>query len=470
MYKNRYNKIMLRIYNTLSRKIEEFVPIKPSKVGMYTCGPTVYDYQHIGNFRTMVLSDILRRTLEYNQYEVKSVRNITDIDDKIIKNASEKGIPIGEFSKEYTKIFFEDLEKLNILPVGVVTYATEYIPKMIVYIKDLIDKKFAYVEPDGSVYFDIKKFKDYGKLANLDNQKLKTGMRVLSDEYTKDNVQDFALWKATKEGEIQSYDSPWGKGRPGWHIECSVMSQDNLGETLDVHVGGRDLIFPHHENEIAQSEAKTGKKFVNFWVHGEFLNVDSGKMSKSLKNFYTIKDIEAKGFDPLALRYFYLTAHYRTVLNFTWEALESAQNAIRNLKLKIQKLKSISESDLQRGQIGCAGYENDFLEAVNSDLNMPQALAVLWKLVDDPEMPARAILTSLMRFDKVLGLRLDSLTEIGGTLQVSDLPEDIRKLIDEREQLRSEKKFSQADKVREKLEKKGYNLKDTPDGVKLYKN
>ncbi len=424
---------MLKLYNTLSRKIEEFRPINPPEVGMYTCGPTVYDYQHIGNFRTMVLSDLLARVLKYNNYNVKTVRNITDIDDKIIKNASEKQIPIKEYSTKFTKSFLEDSKKLNILASEVTTYATEYVPKIIIYIEDLIKKGFAYRENDGSVYFAISKFKNYGKLSGLDKRELKTGTRVLSDEYSKENIQDFALWKATKPGEIQSYDSPWGKGRPGWHIECSVMSQDNLGENFDLHVGGIDLLFPHHENEIAQSEAKTGQPFVKYWVHGEFLNVDGGKMSKSLKNFYTLQDIIDKGFEPLALRYFYLSAHYRTVLNFTFEALEAAQTALQKLRRKAQNL--ASQEVLLRSY---------FLDAINDDLNMPQALAVAWKTENHDD---------LLEFDKVLGLDLFKENK-------KEIPEEVKKLLAEREKLRGEKKFAEADKIREELEKYGYSAQD----------
>ncbi|MEK7565678.1 MAG: cysteine--tRNA ligase [Patescibacteria group bacterium] len=426
----------MRFYNTLSRKIEEFRPINPPYVGMYTCGPTVYDYQHIGNFRTMMLSDILVRVLKYNGYEVKSVRNVTDIDDKIIAGAAQKNVSISDFSKEFTRVFFEDLEKLNILPVSVNTYATEYIPKMVSYISELLAKGYAYVEDDGSVYFSIAKFPGYGKLSKVNLSGLKTGTRILSDEYTKDLVQDFALWKKMGSKERGGYDSPWGKGRPGWHIECSVMSQDNLGDTFDIHVGGRDLKFPHHENEIAQAEVKTGKPFVNYWVHGEFLNVDGGKMSKSLKNFYTIKDVEEKGFEPLTLRYFYLTAHYRKLLNFTWEALEGAQKALDRLREKYAKL--ASQELLLRDQ---------FLEAINDDLNMPQALAVAWKTESKKD---------LEEFDKVLGLRLGDLRE----LRDMGVPEEIKKLLDEREKLRGKKKFAEADEIRDKIIKKGYAVED----------
>lgn len=459
--------IRMQLYNTLSRKIEEFVPLNPPRVGMYTCGPTVYDFQHIGNFRTMMLSDILYRTLKYNGFEAKSVRNITDIDDKIIKGAKEKNLSIGEYSKEYTRLFFEDTEKLNILPVDVTTYATEYVGKMVEYIKELIEKGYAYVEADRSVYFDISRFSDYGKLSRLDKRSIKSETRVLSDEYTKGNVQDFALWKSVKSDEREGYDSPWGRGRPGWHIECSVMGQDNLGDSFDIHVGGVDLIFPHHENEIAQSEAKTDKPFVKYWVHGEFLNVDGGKMSKSLGNFYTLRDMEKRGFDPLALRYFYLTAHYRTVLNFTWEALGGAQNALDKLRSKIKLLQRANQGVALIAAVGCAGYEGDFLEVINDDLNMPEALAVMWKLVDDASLPAGARLTSLLRMDKVLGLRLDDIQDSG--FEIREVSGKVQKLIDEREKLREKKKFAESDQIREEIERLGYTIGDMPSGARLNK-
>lgn len=437
----------MQLYNTLSRKIEEFVPINPPKVGIYTCGPTVYDYQHIGNFRTMTLSDILFRVLEYNDFEVKSVRNVTDIDDKIIKGASLKSLPIQEYSAEFTRIFFEDLQKLNILPVDITTYATSYVPKMIVYIEDLVAKGFAYVESDGSVYFSIGKFANYGRLSGVERKDLKTGTRVLSDEYDKDNIQDFALWKSVRPDEREGYDSPWGRGRPGWHIECSVMSQDNLGDSFDIHAGGVDLIFPHHENEIAQSEARTGKPFVKYWVHGEFLNVDGGKMSKSRQNFYTLRDIETKGFDPLALRYFYLTAHYRTVLNFTWEALKNAQNSLEKLRNKIRALQRPLQGSTLQMAAGSAENERNFLEAINNDLNMPKALAVAWKTES---------YESLMKIDRVLGLKL------GEVPVEKEVPADVKRMLSQREELRKAGEYAEADKIRDEIVKKGYTVNDEP--------
>lgn len=446
----------MKLHNSLTREVEEFEPIKPPIVGMYTCGPTVHDYQHIGNFRTMVLSDILYRVLTVNGYKVKSVRNITDIDDKIIKKAAQKGLPINEFSKEYSKIFFEDLQKLNVLEVDANPKATEYIKQMIAYNKDLIEKGLAY-EKDGSVYFDISKFKDYGKLSRVDKRELKTDTRVLSDEYTKENVQDFALWKAVKENE-EGFDSPWGRGRPGWHIECSVMSQEHLGETFDIHVGGIDLLFPHHENEIAQSEGKTGKKFVNYFIHGEHMMVDGKKMSKSLNNFYTIKDVEKRGFDPLVLRYLFLTAHYRDSLNFTWDSLKGAQTALdklRNQMFSLRKEEGRTTLSPEK-QKKVEDYRSQFTEAINNDLNTPQALAVLWEVIKS-NIPSTDKFDLVLSFDEVLGLGLAQIKDV--RFKISD---KIQKLVKQREKLRKAGRFEESDRVREKIDSLGHKVQDPP--------
>lgn len=446
---------MLKISNTLTRKVEEFTPLNLPKVGLYVCGPTVYDYQHIGNFRTMILADLLLRTLLANDFQVKSVRNITDIDDKIIKGATEKNLSIEEFSKNYTKKFFEDASSLNILPADVNPKATEHVEKMIKYISELIKKGFAYVEGDGSVYFDISKYPSYGKLSQIEKRELKTGTRILSDEYTKENIQDFALWKAVKANDPVGYDSPWGLGRPGWHIECSVMSQEYLGDSFDLHVGGVDLLFPHHENEIAQAEAKTGKPFVKYFIHGEMLLVEGGKMSKSLKNFYLLKDLEAKGFEPLAYRYLVLTAHYRDQLNFTWESLQAAQNALNNLREQVR------EWD-EPGKI-IKDYLSRFLSHLNDDLNTPQGLALLWEVVKSKITTSEKAAT-LLEMDKVLGLKLDEFIA-----KPTEIPKDIQKLIEERERSRIEKDFSKSDKLRSKIKRLGFKIEDTPFGPKLHR-
>lgn len=443
---------MLNLYNYLTRKIEEFQPLNPPKVGLYTCGPTTYDFAHIGNLRTFIFEDILQRILEENGYEVKRVMNITDIDDKIIKGAKEKGLPIDEFSKPYEQAFFKDLEKLNIKSANVYPKATEHIGHMVKYIEELIKKGLAYVEKDGSVYFDISKFSDYGRLSGIEKRELKSGTRILSDEYSKDDVQDFALWKSVGLDEV-GYGSPWGKGRPGWHIECSVMSQEYLGQTFDIHAGGVDLLFPHHENEIAQSEGKTSHKFVNFFVEGEHLLVSGQKMAKSAGNFYKLQDLEDKGFDLLSFRYLCLTAHYRDKLNFTWESLQSSQNALHNLREIIR--------DWDDPKIGCAQYEQDFVRAINNDLGMPQALAILWDMVRS-DYPTSAKAKTLLEMDKILGLKLDEY--LGKKIRV---PENVMKLVNEREMVRKSGNFKESDKQRLAIKKLGFEVEDTSSGPKV---
>ncbi len=443
---------MLKLFNTLTRNVEEFMPLNPPNVGMYTCGPTVYDFQHIGNFRTMIMSDILYRVLKVSGYNVKSVRNITDIDDKIIKNAALKNLPIDEFSKQFTEAFFNDLEKLNVIPVDVNPKATEHVREMVKYIEILIQKGLAYIK-ENSVYFDISKFPDYGKLSGVKGRTLKTGTRTLSDEYTKDSLQDFALWKSVNPDDQVGYDSPWGRGRPGWHIECSVMSQEYLGDTLDIHVGGVDLLFPHHENEIAQSEGKTGKVFVNFFIHGEMLLVDGGKMSKSLKNFYLLKDLIGRGFDPLAFRYLVLTAHYRDKLNFTWESLQAAQNTLDRIKEKIRAW------ERPKDELGY--YWHTFIEPARTDLNMPPAVAPLHEVLSSDHTTS-SMSKDLLEMDKILGLKLD---EYLGKKTI--VPDNVQKLINEREKFRKSGDFKKSDKLRKEIKNLGFEIEDTSSGPKL---
>lgn len=445
---------MLKLHNTLSRRIEDFTPINPPNVGVYSCGPTVYDFAHIGNLRTYLFEDILQRVLEADGFEVTRVMNITDIEDKIIKKAKDTGVTISEITEPFTKAFFEDLNKLNIRHANVFPKATEHVGKMIKYVEVLIEKGLAYIEEDGSVYFDISKFPSYGKLSQLDKREIKAGARVKADEYSKEDVQDFALWKAVGSDEM-GYDSPWGRGRPGWHIECSVMSQEYLGETFDIHAGAVDLIFPHHENEIAQSEGKTGKEFARFFVEGEHLLVNNQKMAKSLGNFFTLRDIEAQGFDPLVFRYLVLTAHYRDKLNFTWESLKAAQNALDNLREIIR--------DWDEPKVGCAEFEQRFMDSLNNDLNMPQALAIVWEMVKS-DYPTSAKAESLLKMDKVLGLELDKY--LGKKLEI---PEEVQKLINKREQARKSGDFKESDKLRHEIKKLGFEIEDTPAGPKVKK-
>ncbi len=440
----------MKLYNSLSKKVEEFIPINPPNVGMYTCGPTVYDRMHIGNLRTFVLSDTLYRVLTYNGYKVKSIQNITDIDDKIIKRATEEGSTIKSIANRFTDHFIKDVNDLNILwQKGKQPTPTEYIDKAIIpFIKALLDKKVAYIK-EGSVYFDISKFANYGELSGVDKRELKTGTRTLSDNYTKDDVQDFALWKSVPDDGTERFDSSWSKGRPGWHIECSAMSQAILGDQFDIHVGGVDLLFPHHENEIAQSEAKTGKSpFVKYWIHGAHVLVDGQKMSKSLNNFYTLDDVIKKGLDRMSLRYLYFQTHYRQEMNFTWKGLRAAENALSKLQEEVQNFDS--------PKIGCAEFEEKFSNAINDDLNMPQALAVVWNLIKS-DYPSHAKAQSLFKFDEVLGLNLSKVKK-------ETIPQDVLKLVNEREELRKQKRFHLSDQMRNKIKKLGYEVQDRDDG------
>jgi len=443
---------MIKFYNFLTRKTEEFKPIAGKAVGLYTCGPTVYDFVHIGNWRTFVFEDVLKRVLEFGGYKVNHVMNITDIDDKIIKKSSEQGVELREFTQKYEKAFLTDLAKLNIIPASKYPRATEHIEDMIAMIQKLLDEGFAYKAEDG-IYFSVEEFEHYGELSGLQNRDLKKGARVNDDEYDKSNWADFALWKFKREGE-PGWQAPFGEGRPGWHIECSAMSTKYLGDFFDLHTGGIDLLFPHHENEIAQSEAASGLKFVNYWLEGEHLLVDSQKMSKSLGNIYTLEDIVKRGIDPLALRYLYLTAHYRSKLNFTWESLAAAQSALANLRDQIV--------DWDAPSIGCAEYEAKFADAISNDLDMPKALAVMWDLVKS-DYPSSAKHQSILLMDKVLGLGLEKLKRP----QLSDKEKE---LIEKRGKLREAGDFKGADLIREQLISLGTVVEDTPDGPKVKKS
>src|SRR3990167_5062602 len=436
----------MQLFNYLTRKVEPFDKRQEEEVGLYTCGPTVYDYVHIGNCRTFVFEDVLKRVLKFNNYKVKHVMNITDIEDKIFKKAQEEKVSIEQITKKYEKFFFDDLEKLNIQKADIYPRATDNINSMIQIIGVLLKKGFAYKGDDG-VYLSVEKFTPYGRLSGLDKKNLKKGARVNNDEYDKESWADFVLWKKSKLGEPE-FDAPFGKGRPGWHIECSAMSMKFLGETFDIHTGGVDLLFPHHENEIAQSEAATGKKFVNFWLEGEHLLIDGQKMAKSLKNIFTLEDIVKRGFDPLSLRYLFLTAHYRSKLNFTWKSLEAAQNALSNLRDEIPTW--------DEPKIGCAEFEADFKEAINNDLDMPQALSVMWKMVKS-DYPTSAKHQSVLAMNHVLGLGLEN-------LEKAQLPKEAKELIEKREELRKKEKFDESDKLRKQLLEMGIEVEDTPDG------
>lgn len=464
----------MKIYDTFTKKKEEFKPLNAGKVSMYSCGPTVYNYAHIGNLRTYINADILRRVFIYSGYKVDEVMNITDIEDKIIKAAREQKVDFTDITKKYEDSFLTDLDKLNIEKPEHMPRATEEISGMIEVIDKLIKTGYAYKSEDGSIYFSIKNFKDYGKLAHLDFSGLKDGARVSQDEYDKENAQDFALWKAKKDGE-PSWSAPFGEGRPGWHIECSAMSMRYLGKTIDIHAGAVDLIFPHHENEIAQSESYTGKKFVKYWFHPEHLMVDGKKMSKSLHNIYTLNDIsEMFNVEPLAFRMLCLMSHYRDKLNFTKSSIIDAQNTLNNLRHFVLKIRLIIEQE-NRSK-GSKNFSrdikksrNDFKKALDDDLSMPKAMATLFDLIRDfhrvkecSAKDAKVIYEYIIDIDRVLGLSL-------ADIKVGKIADNIQKLAVDREDARKAGEYAKADKLRKDIEKSGYIIEDSEDGPILRK-
>jgi len=442
----------LKLYNTFGRKKEDFKSLKKGKVGIYVCGLTVYNYGTIGNYRAFVNSDILVRYLEYKGYEVKKFVNITDVDDKTIKGSIKENKSLKEFTKVYEKAFFEDEEKLNILKASGYPMATDHIKEMVLIIEKLLEKGLAYKAEDG-IYFNVKKFKKYGKLSGVKLAGLKTGgsERVKGDEYDKDNVRDFALWKFydNEDGKV-CWETALGKGRPGWHIECSAMSTKHLGQPLDIHTGGVDLIFPHHENEIAQSEGCCDEKFVNYWIHNEWLMVNGKKMSKSLGNYYTVRDIIDKGFNPLALRYFYLTGHYRSQLNFTLDNLKGSQNSLDRLKSTILGFKDDGKINKE--------YLGRFEKAMDDDLDTVKGLQILWSLVRDSDADGK--IDAICEIDKVLGLDLLKIEKV-------KIDSEVMRLVKEREKARGDKNWSLADRLRGQIEKKGYKIDDTNEGSKV---
>ena len=442
---------MLKLYNTLTRKKENFKEIEKGKVGFYSCGPTVYNYAHIGNLRFYLIVDLLKRVLIFDKFKVKHVVNITDVDDKTIKGAIKEKLSLKKFTEKYENAFLRDIEELNIIKPDVMPKATEHIKEIVFLIKKLIDKGYAYKADDG-IYFSVSKFKGYGKLAGLDKIKVQKS-RVKNDEYDKENLRDFALWKfySEEDGDV-FWNTEIGKGRPGWHIECSAMSMRYLGETFDIHAGGSDLIFPHHTNEIAQSEAASGKKFVNYWVHGGFLTMKQGKMSKSLGNILTLKDLKEKGFSALDYRYLVLTSHYRGQLLFTEETLAAAKNSYSRLKNILSNL----EDD---GKIN-EKYLKEFEKAINDGLDMPKALQILWKLIREEK--AEGKYQTIKKMDEVFGLKLFDKKGI-------DVPEGVLKLLKEREEARKKKDFKLSDNIRNKIKIKGYYIDDTAEGQKVRK-
>ena len=461
-------------YNTLNKKKEEFVPIVPGKVSIYVCGPTVYDFIHIGNARPMIVFDTLRRYLEHRGYEVNYVSNFTDVDDKIIKKSIEEGITAQEVAERYIKECKQDMEHMNVRPATTHPRATEEIGGMIAMISDLIAKDFAY-EKNGTVYFRTRKFKEYGKLSHKNLDDLRSGGRSLlvTGEDEKEDPLDFVLWKPKKEGE-PFWESPWSDGRPGWHIECSVMAKHYLGDTIDIHAGGEDLVFPHHENEIAQSECSNGVPFANYWLHNAFLNIDNRKMSKSLGNFFTVREIE-KHYDLQILRMFMLSAHYRSPLNFSHDLMESAKssyericNAVDNLNFLIgsAKTESMSEAEKEKAK-ALDGFTKQFDEAMDDDINTADAFAAVFDLVrfansevsgDSSKEFAQAVKDEILMLGDVLGMKFEKKAEV--------LDSDIEALIEERQAARKAKNFARADEIRDQLAGMGITLLDTREGVK----
>ncbi len=461
-------------FNTLTRKKEVFKPLEAGKVKMYTCGPTVYDYAHIGNFRAFLFEDLLKRWLVYRGFKVTHVMNLTDIDDKTIKGSQKQQVPLKQYTDFYVKAFFEDIKALNIQPADVYPRATELVPDMVALIKTLMGKGYAYRGEDGSIYFAICKFPDYGKLSKIKPAELKAGARVSQDEYAKEEAQDFALWKAwTPEDGDVFWETELGKGRPGWHIECSAMSMRYLGETFDIHCGGVDNMFPHHENEIAQSEAATGKKFVNYWLHNEHLLVEGKKMSKRFGNFYTLRDLLAKGYDPVVIRYLLMSTHYRQQFNFTFEGLESAKGAVDRLRNFVRRLHETEGKDSKGKVAGLTEkLEACFGGSMDDDLDIGMALASLFDFVRDINNLLDSNMVSKQEAADVGGLmmRIDEVLGVIGKVEVEEaLPVDIDALVQKREQARKAKNWKEADAIRVQLKAMGIVLEDTAQGVRWHK-
>lgn len=462
--------LQVNLFNTLSRSVEPLRPLQPSEVKVYCCGPTVYSFQHIGNFRTFLFEDLLVRTLRFAGYQVHHVMNITDVghlvsdedegEDKMLIAARREKKKSFEIADYYTAKFFEDWDRLRLLRPDVVCKATDHIDDMVSLIGRIEKNGRTYVS-GGNVYFDVSKCPDYGKLAKLDLSKQKAGARVDVDS-NKRGPFDFVLWftKSKFENQELQWDSPWGRGYPGWHIECSAMAMRYLGEQFDIHCGGVDHIPVHHTNEIAQSEAATGKPWVPLWMHGEFLLLDNQKMSKSAGTFTVLDDLMARSFDPVAYRYFCLSGHYRQQISLSWEALEGANNALLRLKGQVLTLKEQTSS----GAIADLGtvHLNKFTQAITNDLNAPQALAVLWELIGDKEISPAEKLAVLNKFDEVLGFGI-------ADWKADEVPAEIQEIVRERDRARSEKNWSRSDELRAEIERRGFSLKDSPQGAKVTK-
>ena len=458
----------LKLYNTLTKRKEIFKPIHGNEVRIYSCGPTVYKDATIGNMRTNVFMDILRRVLKYNGYTLKHVMNITDVghlvsdadegEDKMIKSAKEEGKTPLEIAEFYNKRFLKDLKDLNIDMPEIICKATDHIDDMLKFVEELMKKGYAY-ETSTAIYFDVSKLDEYGVLSGINLEEQKEGARVEVDKEKK-NPYDFALWIKAPENHLMKWDSPWGLSYPGWHIECSAMSKKYLGEEFDIHTGGIDLIPTHHENEIAQSKGLTGKNPARFWIHGEYLLINGGKMSKSLGNVYLLSDIIKRGYSPLSYRIFCFSASYRNKLNFTWEAIDASNKAL--IKLKEAYKKHLEGNDDVQEEI-INEFENKFHEAINDDLNMPLAMSIVWE-VAKYNLKSKKLANLLLKFDTVLGIKIDELEE-----NKKEIPDEVLELVEKRKQARQDKNWELSDKIRDEINKKGYNIKDQKDGVIIEK-
>jgi len=457
----------MKVFNTMSRQLEEVVPLEEGHVRFYTCGPTVYNAAHIGNFRTYVFEDLLRRYLKYSGFRVTQVMNLTDVDDKTIRGAMAAGISLDAYTAPYKAMFFEDLKALNIEPAEHYPAATDHIAEVIALIGRLMDRGLAYKSDDGSVYFSIARFPGYGRLGHIDMAGMRAGARVAQDEYEKENVADFALWKAwdADDGEV-GWESPWGRGRPGWHVECSAMSMRYLGESFDIHTGGVDNIFPHHDDEIAQSEGATGKPFVKTWMHSAHLVVDGRKMSKSLGNFHTLREVMERGYAGREVRYVLLAAHYRQSLNFTFEAVEAARASLARLDTFQERLRECKASGDGLPEWAVRA-ESVFKASLDDDLNISEALAGLFEMVHVGnrdldagrlDWDSEAVLALLARFDTVLGVLARPET---------DLPAEVARMAGAREVARAARQWAESDRLRDALKAAGWEVRDTPDGQKL---
>ncbi|MEG0371032.1 MAG: cysteine--tRNA ligase [Clostridium sp.] len=462
----------MKLYNTMTRKKEEFIPVNPGVVNMYVCGPTVYNYFHIGNGRTFIVFDTIRKYFEYSGFEVKFVQNFTDIDDKLIKKANEEGITVDQVAKRYIEEYYIDADALGLKRATHNPKATEYVGKIIKFIKDLENKGYAYSK-DSDVYFRSKKFDSYGKLSKQNIEELESGARIEVDS-RKEDPMDFVLWKEQKDGE-PGWNSPWGCGRPGWHIECSVMASELLGETIDIHGGGADLSFPHHENEIAQSEARHGKTFAKYWMHSAYLNIDNQKMSKSLNNFFTAREILEK-YDAEVLRLFMLSGHYRSPINFSIELLEASKSGLERLYNAIRNLEHVERNGQDR-EINnnentqyndLLKYKTKFIEAMDDDFNTADAVSHIYDLVRDVNTNISEVSSR-----KIASLALNIIRELGGVLGIlqkvsqEDFSDEIKALVDERQLTRKNKDFKRADEIRDELKAMGIIVEDTSQGVKI---